>query len=68
VACLGIGILMSHLTLLRYKINAWSTAPAIRYSLSAHIQPLLCPHAKLTTNVKLNDSTPLVTASCPPLW
>lgn len=68
VACLGIGILMSHLTLLRYKINAWSTAPAIRYSLSARIQPLLCPHARLTTSVKPTDSTPLVTPSCPPLW
>jgi hypothetical protein len=68
LACLAIGILGSHLTLLRYKINYSGTDPAVRYALSARLQPLLCPAAPLARGVKLDDFNPLVTPNCPPLW
>jgi hypothetical protein len=62
------GILVSDATLLRYKINYSGTAPAVRYWLSAKIQPMLCPNAPLTPNLRLTDFMPLVTPRCPPLW
>jgi hypothetical protein len=62
------GIVVSHATLLRYKINYSGTDPAVRYWLSEKIQPLLCPHARLSQDVKLTDFNPLVTPNCPPLW
>jgi hypothetical protein len=63
-----IGVIVSHATLLRYKINYSGTTPAVRYWLSKEIQPHLCPSARLRSNVKLTDFIPLATPSCPPLW
>jgi len=63
-----LGILASHLSLLRYKINYSGTDPAIRYALSARLQPLVCPAMPLSPDVKLTDFNPLVTPACPPLW
>lgn len=65
---LCVGVAGSHLMLLRYKIVYSGTDPEVRYSLSRQIQPLLCPRAVLTPNVKLTDFNPLVTPNCPPLW
>lgn len=68
VAVTLLGIAMSHAVLLRYKINFSGTRPEVRYWLSQQIQPLLCPGARLTPDVKLDDFIPLVTLNCPPLW
>lgn len=68
IALLGIGIAGSHVTLLRYKIVYSGTDPAVRYTLSRALQPILCPRAPIDPRVKLTDFNPLVTPSCPPLW
>jgi hypothetical protein len=68
IACVVVGAVGSHLTLLRYKINYSGTDPAVRYWLSEQFQPLVCPSAKLAEDVKLTDFDPLVTPNCPPLW
>jgi hypothetical protein len=62
------GVVVSHAALLRYKINYFGTTPSVRYALSRELQPLICPNARLTADVKLTDFIPLVTPSCPPLW
>ena len=68
IAMTLIGMGVSHLSLLRYKINHYGTTPEVRYWLSKELQPLFCPHAALTPNIKLTDFVPLVTPNCPPLW
>jgi hypothetical protein len=68
IAAALVGVLVSHATLLRYKITYSGTDPQVRYWLSQQIQPLLCPNAALDKNVKLTDFNPLVTPNCPPLW
>ncbi len=68
IAATLVGVIFSHATLLRYKINYSGTDPAVRYWLSKQIQPLLCPDAVLAPDVKLTDFNPLVTPNCPPLW
>ena len=68
IALTLLGVVVSHATLLRYKINYSGTTPEVRYWLSQEIQPLLCPQMPLTPSVKLGDFVPLVTTNCPPLW
>jgi len=68
IAVTLLGVVMSHAVLLRYKINFSGTRPEVRYWLSQKIQPLLCPRARLTPDVKLDNFIPLVTPNCPPLW
>jgi hypothetical protein len=62
------GVLLSHATLLRYKINYYGTAPATRFWLSQQLQPLFCSNAPVRTELKPGLDLPLVTPSCPPLW
>lgn len=67
-ALLLIGLVASHLMLLRYKIVSVATMPAVRYELTRAVRPLLCPGAPIDDNVRLTDLHPLITPSCPPIW
>ncbi len=62
----ALGIAVSLLTLVRYKITANGVPNQVRFELSRQIRPLICP-TKLPTGT-LRTWPPLITPSCPPFW
>jgi hypothetical protein len=61
-----VGISMSLLTLVRYKISNDGVPPAVRFALSQRIRPLLCPNSPAIGTVAKDP--PIITPSCPPMW
>ncbi len=68
IICLLIvmGMAVSGLSLLRYKLDSAGLPHETRFEWSRHLQPIFCPGAPLNGTV---DQPPyLVSTSCPPVW